>query len=224
MTNDEVCCIQIRHSTFVIRHYSIDIPSAPYSEGAAPMQITLMPITKLRPAPYNPRLELPKTDPRYRKLRRSLRDFGLVEPLVWNRRTGHVVGGHQRLRILRQLGVREVPVSIVDLPPEREKALNVVLNNREAQADWDVARLEKLLEELAASPGIDLRETGFDHEHLDLLRDRLTPAEASLESPEKKDEEVEIVLTMAPEVYETVRPALDELLRGQAIECHVRWR
>src|SRR5437870_10139803 len=100
-----------------------------------------MPLAALKPAPYNPRQRLKPTDPRYQKLAASLREFGLVEPLVWNETTGHVVGGHARLAILKSLGADTVPVSVVRLPPEREKALNVVLNNHEAQGRFDTAKL-----------------------------------------------------------------------------------
>src|SRR5437016_1243281 len=92
--------------------------------GADKMQQTLeiirKPLSELTPAPYNPRQPLSSKDRRYRKLKRSLERFGLVEPLIWNRRTGYVVGGHQRLQILRDLGHAEAPVSVVDLPPEQE--------------------------------------------------------------------------------------------------------
>src|SRR5262245_36096757 len=91
---------------------------------ACGLEIRIMPLKQLRPAPYNPRLRLQPGDPAYRKLEMSLREFGLVEPLIWNETTGHVVGGHARLGILRRLGVKEVPVSVVRLTPEREKALN----------------------------------------------------------------------------------------------------
>src|SRR5262245_49474876 len=124
------------------------------------MHITPMSLDSLRPAPYNPRQELKRTDPRYRRLRRSLQQFGLVEPLVWNERTQQLVGGHQRVKILRELGWKEVPVSVVDLSPEQERALNLVLNNREAQSDWDANRLRDLLEEIVATPNCDLRDTG----------------------------------------------------------------
>ena len=133
------------------------------------MHIIMMPLDQLIPAPYNPRVALKPGDPRYRKLLRSLRDFGLIEPLVWNRRTGHVVGGHQRLGILRDAGCTEAPVSVVDLAPEQERALNVILNNREAQSDWDITRLMSLLEELEATPNFDLGQTGFGLRHLDFF-------------------------------------------------------
>ena len=62
----------------------------------APLEIRMLPIAELIPAPYNPRLKLKIHEPARRKLAASLREFGLVEPLVWNERTGHVVGGHAR--------------------------------------------------------------------------------------------------------------------------------
>src|SRR6266581_5971525 len=107
----------------------------------AVLDIRIMPVADLVPAPYNPRRALKPGDRRYKKLAASLREFGLVEPLVWNETSGHVVGGHARLRILKEMGVSEVAVSVVRLSPEREKALNVVLNNREAQGRFDPAKL-----------------------------------------------------------------------------------
>lgn len=114
------------------------------------MQIEMKRLSELKPAPYNPRVALEPGDARYRKLKRSIACFGLVEPLLWNRRTGCLVGGHQRLRILQELRYTEAPVSVIDLPIEQEKALNVILNNREAQSDWDLSKLTSLLEELDA--------------------------------------------------------------------------
>src|SRR5947209_20629221 len=102
-----------------------------------PLELRILPITALKPAPYNPRRPLAPKSPAYRKLKASLAEFGLVEPLVWNELTGRVVGGHARLRILRELGYTDVPVSVVRLDEAREKALNVVLNNQEAQGRHD---------------------------------------------------------------------------------------
>jgi ParB-like chromosome segregation protein Spo0J len=184
--------------------------------------VARMPLGELRPAPYNPRVPLAPTDRRYRKLRRSLERFGLVEPLVWNRQTGHVVGGHQRLQILKELGHAEAPVAIVDLPLEQEKTLNVVLNNREAQSDWDLTRLRDLLAELASDPRTDLADTGFTRGHLDLLREQLAPAGAPM--VEAKPTVCEITLIVPGPRYEAVRPCLDALLAETDLECHVRWR
>src|SRR5262249_44583247 len=92
---------------------------------ASTFVVRILPLAQLRPAPYTPRQRLTPSDPAYRKLAASLHAFGLVEPLVWNETTGHVVGGHARLEILKALGAREAPVSVVRLSPAREKALNL---------------------------------------------------------------------------------------------------
>lgn len=125
-----------------------------------------MRIDDLVPAPYNPRVDLRLGDPDYEKLKRSIQEFGLVEPVVWNKRTGHVVGGHQRLKILRELGYEEVEVSVVDLDEEREKLLNVALNKIEG--DWDNFKLKELLQELEFG-GADIELTGFDEDEIDKL-------------------------------------------------------
>ena len=105
------------------------------------VELRTLPLAALTPAPYNPRRALKPTDRRYQKLAASLRTFGLVEPLVWNETTGHVVGGHARLAVLRELGFTEVPVSVVRLDDRRERALNIVLNNQEAQGRYDPTKL-----------------------------------------------------------------------------------
>jgi hypothetical protein len=122
---------------------------------------------RINPAPYNPRIDLKPGDPDYEKLARSVDEFGLVEPLVWNRRTGNLVGGHQRFKILLARGVKEVDVSVVDLPLEREKALNIALNK--IAGDWDERKLGALLDELTATPDLDVLLTGFDMGEIDGL-------------------------------------------------------
>ena len=83
-------------------------------------------ITDLMPAPYNPRTISAEA---LAGLRGSVERFGLVEPVVWNRRTGHVVGGHQRLKVLQAMGETSTQVIVVDLPEVEEKALNIALNS-----------------------------------------------------------------------------------------------
>ncbi len=124
------------------------------------MRIEQVEISQINPAPYNPRKDLKPEDSEYKKLARSLDEFGCVEPLVWNKRSGNLVGGHQRLKILIDRGVTETAVSVVDLPPEREKALNIALNK--IQGDWDDDKLAELLEELAGLPDFDIELTGFE--------------------------------------------------------------
>lgn len=85
-------------------------------------------VAELLPADYNPRKDLRPGDPEYEKLKRSIEQFGYVEPVIWNTTTGRVVGGHQRLKVLQDMGMTEVDCVVVELDEEHEKALNVALN------------------------------------------------------------------------------------------------
>ena len=181
----------------------------------APLEIRTLPLADLKPAPYNPRRVLASNSPAYRKLKASLTEFGLVEPLVWNELTGHVVGGHARLRILRELGVGEVPVSVVRLTDTREKALNVVLNNQEAQSRYDPGKLADLLVELEDLPELDM--TGFDRSALAALQ--FEPAK--LEPLEKEINRVEITLVTDAATYDKIATRLDTLVREFDLVTHV---
>ena len=177
-----------------------------------PLEIRLLPIERLVPAPYNPRR--PLTAKARKKLKASLAEFGLVEPLVWNGRTGHVVGGHARLDLLRELGHAAVPVSVVDLDDARERALNVVLNNLEAQGRYDPAKLLELLTGLG-----DGRElTGFDDATLRSLQ--LEPEATDM--GEMSSESVEVTLVVESSKYDSLAPRLDELVREFDLVSHVR--
>ena len=128
------------------------------------MKIEHKNISELITAPYNPRKDLKHGDSEYEKLKRSLQEFGYVEPVIWNERTGHVVGGHQRLKVLSELGKSEIECVIVDLPEAQEKALNIALNK--ITNDWDKEKLNALLEDLQ-NTDIDITLTGFDIDDID---------------------------------------------------------
>ncbi|MBX7134397.1 MAG: ParB N-terminal domain-containing protein [Fimbriimonadaceae bacterium] len=150
------------------------------------MQIKMVPCAQINPAPYNPRKDLQPGDPEYERLRKSLDEFGCVEPLVWNKRTGHLVGGHQRFKVLLAQGMKSAQVSVVDLPLEREKALNLALNK--ITGAWDQTKLAELLDELIHLPDFDITLTGFDvPEARDLIAEVLGD-----EQPESFDVEAEI--------------------------------
>jgi DNA modification methylase len=134
------------------------------------MQIEKVPINSINPAPYNPRVDLKPGDPDYEDLKNSIKTFGFVEPLVWNRRTKTLISGHQRLKVLIEQGVKEVEVSVVDLPLEKEKALNLALNKIEG--DWDINKLAAILEGLQAIPDFDVGITGFDIPEISEILDR----------------------------------------------------
>lgn len=131
-----------------------------------------MPIDQLTHAAYNPRVTLKLGDPEYEKLKKSFKEFGYVDPVVFNVRTGTVIGGHQRLNVMRELGYTEVEVSVVDLPPAKEKALNLALNK--IGGHWDMPKLMNLLEELQGED-FDIDLTGFGlKEFDDLVRQQKT--------------------------------------------------
>lgn len=133
------------------------------------MKIQKVKVLEINPAPYNPRIDLKPGDPDYKKLKQSISTFGLVEPLVWNKRTGNLVGGHQRLKILVAGGAEEVEVSVVDLSPDMEKVLNIALNK--ISGDWDEEKLNDLLTEIQQLPDFDVGLTGFEPKEISELMD-----------------------------------------------------
>jgi ParB-like chromosome segregation protein Spo0J len=179
------------------------------------LEIRTVPLNQLQAAPYNPRKLLSDTDPAYRKLKQSLVEFGLVEPLIWNEVSGHVVGGHLRLRIMQELGYSEVPISVVRLSTEREKALNILLNNQEAQGRYDREKLADLLDELRELPELAL--TGFDDATLRLLR--FEPISQPIEEPATR---LEVSLIMEPTTFHDLEADLNALIRQHNLEVHVR--
>ena len=128
------------------------------------MKLERRKLRDLKAAPYNPRKDLQPGDEEYEKLKSSLLEFGYVEPVILNARTGYVVGGHQRLKVLRELGEDEIDCVIVDLDDAKEKALNIALNK--ISGSWDEDKLNVLLNDLKNSE-IDITLTGFDFEDVD---------------------------------------------------------
>lgn len=133
-------------------------------ETAQPLKIAgvrSVAVGKIKMAAYNPRRNLGPKDADYQKLKRSIAEFGLVDPLVWNKRSGNLVGGHQRFKILLdEFGAKEVPVSVVDLGPEAEKTLNLALNK--IVGEWDELALADVLGGLLEKNTIDATLSGFD--------------------------------------------------------------
>ena len=139
------------------------------------MRIEKIHISKLKAAEYNPRVALKAGDKEYEKLKRSITEFGFVEPIIWNSRTGNIISGHQRLTVLRDMGETEVDSVVVDLDTEREKALNIAMNK--VQGAWDNDKLAALLSDLEAS-SFDVTMTGFDAAEVDELLNAFYAKEA----------------------------------------------
>lgn len=122
------------------------------------MNIVKIKIENLKPAEYNPRIDLKPENIEYQKIKRSLIEFGYVAPIIVNADMT-VISGHQRLKVLKELGYTEIDCNIVDLDKKKEKALNIALNK--ISGDWDNDKLEELLLELK-DENYDLDITGFE--------------------------------------------------------------
>ena len=118
----------------------------------------LINIDKLKPAKYNPRIELQPGDEEYEKIKNSIEKFGYAESIVVNKDLT-VISGHQRLNVLKNLGYKEIEVAQVNLSKKEEKALNVALNKITGQ--WDEAKLADVFADLK-DDDFNLDLTGFD--------------------------------------------------------------
>ena len=98
------------------------------------MKIEIKKLSELKPAPYNPRQSNAEQE---KQLKSSLEKFGVVEPIIFNKQTGYIVGGHFRIRELKKLGYKEIECVIVDLNEADEKELNIRLNANTGSWDWD---------------------------------------------------------------------------------------
>lgn len=128
------------------------------------MEFKSINISELKPAEYNPRLDLKPGDKEFEKIRKSIEEFGYVDPVIINK-DGTIIGGHQRYKVLKDMGYTEIQCIVIDVGKDKEKALNIALNK--ISGDWDKDKLKVLLTELQ---GIGLAEiTGFDIAELGML-------------------------------------------------------
>ena len=125
-----------------------------------------LPVDSLKPAAYNPRKKLKKGDKEYEKIKKSIVEFGYVDPIIVNY-DGTVIGGHQRLTVLSDLGYKEVQCVQVQIEDENKvKALNVALNK--ISGEWNEELLADLMVDLQdADFNLDL--TGFEAPEIDQL-------------------------------------------------------
>lgn len=121
------------------------------------MRIEKIDIKNINPAKYNPRKNLQPTDKEYQRIKNSIEKFGYIDPLIWNERTGTLVGGHQRFKILKDKGESLIECVVVNFDETTEKAANATLNK--ATGEWDDELLEALLS--------DLKECDFDMKPFD---------------------------------------------------------
>lgn len=133
-------------------------------------KLRTIPISELRPAEYNPRVELQPGDKDYEDIKRSIQRFGFADPLVVNADMT-IIGGHQRLNVAKDLGYTEVPCAVVNLSKAEERALNVALNKMGGR--FDNTKLAHLLKDLSLG-GFDTTLTGYTIKEKDELINGLT--------------------------------------------------
>jgi len=143
------------------------------------MNIKKIDINLLNSSEYKPRKDLKPEDIEYKKIKRSIEKFGYVDPLILNKDMT-VIGGNQRLKVLKELNYKKVDCVLLDLDKTKEKALNIALNKIEGE--WDLLKLKDLLQELNTGE-IDMDITGFDYTDLEKLMTQFYV-------PEEKDDEV----------------------------------
>ena len=153
------------------------------------MNLQRIAIERLKPAKYNPRKDLKPGDPAYEKIKRSMHDFGYVDPVIWNEVTGNIVGGHQRYKVLAAEGVPEIDCVVVHIEnPQDEKALNIALNK--AVGEWEPKALADLLSDLQVS-GYDIGATGFDAAEVDELFSKVHDKDVKDDETELNAENIE---------------------------------
>jgi DNA modification methylase len=139
------------------------------------INIEYIEIGNLKPDPANPRRI---SDQELEALTRSIREFGLIDPIIVRKEDRTVIGGHQRLLAARRLGYKAVPVVFVDLSQEQARLLNIALNKISGSFDQEL--LARLLSELNEIPELDLTLSGFEEDELkNLLK--------SLDAREKRE-------------------------------------
>lgn len=150
--------------------------------------------SQIKNAPYNPR----KIGEHERnKLAANIEKVGLVGPITWNKRTGHIVGGHQRLAALDALeGTQDytLTVAVVDLDDRTEREQNVFLNNPSTQGEWDLELLEQMLVDESIEVSADAM--GFDFTELQLLFDNPKIATMFSDDQEPAAEDIEKIQEM----------------------------
>lgn len=150
------------------------------------MQVDIRPIKDIRMAKYNPRKI---SDQQLASLKQSIERFGFVDPVIVNDRTGVLVGGHQRIKAAKELGLKQVPVVGVNLDEAEEKALNVALNK--ISGEWDLGLLKGVLDDIQAS-GLELSLTGFTEDEWLAMADDVPNFEPDMSSIGKLDEKAKV--------------------------------
>lgn len=190
------------------------------------MDIQKIKIKNLKRAEYNPRKELTPQDEEYQKLKKSIVEFGYVVPVIVNS-DFTVIGGHQGITVLEDLGYEEIECNILKLTKIQEKALNLALNKIDGV--WDYDKLENVLAELKESD-FDLDVTGFDYDEVEELLDKTIDSKEDNFEVEDTLEKIDEPITKLGDIWilgkhrlmcgdSTSKKDVEVLMNGEKINC-----
>lgn len=135
------------------------------------MEFKKLKISDLVPAAYNPRKKLKPGDKEFEKIKSSINEFGYVEPIIVNSNMT-IIGGHQRISVLKTLGYEDIDCIVIDIDKTKEKALNIALNK--ITGEWNKELLADLIKDLQEID-YDVEFTGFEPPEIDELFNELHP-------------------------------------------------
>ena len=154
-------------------------------------------IEDLIPASYNPRKKLKPGDREYEKIKNSILQFGYVEPIIVNKDMT-VIGGHQRITVLKELSYTEIDCVVIDIDKTKEKALNIALN--QISGEWNKEMLVDLIKDLQ-SMDFDVGFTGFDPPEIDQLFSEVHDKDVSDDDFDVEKELAEPAISMLGDVW-----------------------
>lgn len=161
------------------------------------MNLEKQKIGDLKIATYNPRKELSKKDKEYQKIKNSILEFGYVAPIIINV-DKTVISGHQRIKVLKDLGYEEIDCIVVNFDKNKEKLLNIALNK--ISGEWDYQKLEALLQELKLDD-FDTNLTGFDFDEVDEILKDVTGSKEDNFDIDSAYEEIEEPITKPGDIW-----------------------
>lgn len=155
-------------------------------------------------AEYNPRIIDKEAK---KRLKKGLQEHGLVSPITWNKRTNHIVSGHQRISQLDALEKNQdytLDVWVIDVDEKEEAKLNVILNNQSLMGDWDLDKLANITDQF----DINFGDMGFSKLDIDFMFDSDDRFTDMFENPET--EETKKRLAEVKEARATGKEQLEE--------------
>ena len=179
-------------------------------------------VDKVIPNPKNPRIALRPGNPHYEKLRNSIEHYDYIDPIIWNKRTGMIVSGHQRFQVMKDIAEAngevfdKVDVMQVDMPENEQDSFMVAVNKLTGL--WDMEKLKALFEELSEE---DLSYTGYDTIEIDAIlhsseEDIPDYDDMNLDDPPKEKFVLHIVCKDEEE-----QQALLEEMEGRGYQCRI---